>query len=52
MNIKAFNRVDRKQVNILKTFLEYLLLFTEDDSALIVVYHITFQELVAYKPAA
>ena len=28
MNIKAFNRVDRKQLNILETFLEYLEFYT------------------------
>ena len=37
INMKAFNRVNRKQFKILKTLLEYLeiiLLLTEDDSAL------------------
>ena len=37
INIKIFNRVDRKQLNILKTFLEYLdfiLLLSKDDSVL------------------
>ena len=37
INIKTFNRVNREQVNILKTFLEYLefsIVATEDDSAL------------------
>ena len=40
INIKIFNRVDRKQLNILKTFLEYLdfilllYLAAKDDSAL------------------
>ena len=37
INIKVFNRVDRKQLNILKTFLEYLdfiLLLSKDDSVL------------------
>ena len=40
INIKVFNRVDRKQLNILKTFLEYLdfilllYLAAKDDSAL------------------
>ena len=37
INIKAFNRVNKKQLNILKTSLEYLrnyILFTKDDSVL------------------
>ena len=37
INIKTFNRVNTKQLNILKTVLEYLefyTLLTEDDSAL------------------
>ena len=37
INMKVFNRVNRKQFKILKTLLEYLeiiLLLTEDDSAL------------------
>ena len=29
INIKAFNRVNTKQLNILKTFLEYLEFYTD-----------------------
>ena len=41
IKIKAFNRVNRKQLNIVKTFLEYLeclLLLTEDYLALNITY--------------
>ena len=53
INIKAFNLVNGKQLNVLKTFLEYLefyiILLTENDSALKVAYQIAFRGLVAYK---
>ena len=55
INIKEFNRVCKKQLNILKIFLEYLdfiCLFPEDDSALKVAQQITFRGLVAYKLVA
>ena len=55
INIKEFNWICKKQLNILKIFLEYLdfiCLFPEDDSALKVAQQITFRGLVAYKPVA
>ena len=55
INIKAFNRINRKQLIILKTFLniwKFILLLTEDDSALEVAWRITFRWLVAFNSVA
>ena len=55
INIKAFNRINRKQLNILKALLNiwnFILLLTEDDSALEVAWRITFRWLVAYNSVA
>ena len=42
IEVKAFNLVNTKQLNIMKTFLEYLKFYivTEDDSALKIAQHI------------
>ena len=45
INIRAFNRINSKQLNIWN----FILLLTEDDSALKVAWKITFRWLVAYK---
>ena len=52
--VKSFHLINRKQLNILKIFLEnignFILLLTEDNSVLKVPYQITFPRLVTYKP--
>ena len=51
ININAFSRVNRKQLNILKAFwniCNFILLLTKDDSILKVI----LPGLVAYKPVA
>ena len=49
----AFNEVNRKQLNILRIFLEYLKnVFAEDDLVLKVAWQIRFWGLIAHKPVA